>query len=103
MSEKAETKSTKNAKNSAAQENPSLLADVVVADGQANEPHPAEDPAAVQGDAPVRLNVRAVSENGFWRCGRFWSHAGEDVAVTAAVATRLMAEPNLIVREAEKS
>ncbi|HAO9472937.1 TPA: hypothetical protein IRN12_005012, partial [Escherichia coli] len=54
------------------------------------------------GDAPVRLNVRAVSENGFWRCGRFWSHAGEDVVVTAAVANRLMAEPNLIVREAEK-
>ncbi|MBN6379204.1 hypothetical protein JZL99_25160 [Escherichia coli] len=94
MSEKAGTKGAKAAKNSVAQENPAPLADVILADGQANEPRPAE--------APVRLNVRAVSENGFWRCGRFWSHAGEDVAVTAAVATRLMAEPNLIVREAEK-
>ena len=102
MSEKAGTKGVKAAKNSTAQENPAPLADVIVADGQANEPRPAEDPVTVQGDAPVRLNVRAVSENGFWRCGRFWSHAGEDVAVTAAVATRLMAEPNLIVREAEK-
>ncbi|EDX2467240.1 hypothetical protein B1Q39_000078 [Salmonella enterica] len=102
MSEKAGTKSTKAAKNSAAQENPSPLADVIVADGQANESRPAEEPAAVQGDAPVRLNVRAVSENGFWRCGRFWSHAGEDVEVTAEVAARLMVDPDLIVREAEK-
>ncbi|EBW9095448.1 hypothetical protein XV41_00680 [Salmonella enterica subsp. enterica serovar Enteritidis] len=102
MSEKAETKSTKTAKNSAAQENPAPLADVIVADSQANEPHPAEDPVTVQGDAPVRLNVRAMSENGFWRCGRFWSHAGEDVEVTAEVAARLMVDPDLIVREAEK-
>ncbi|EHB2250530.1 hypothetical protein JZC05_000351 [Salmonella enterica subsp. enterica serovar Oranienburg] len=102
MSEKAGTKSTKAAKNNAAQENPAPLADVIVADSQANESRPAEEPAAVQGDAPVRLNVRAVSENGFWRCGRFWSHAGEDVEVTAEVAARLMVDPDLIVREAEK-
>ncbi len=101
MSEKAETKNTKTAKNKTAQENPAPVEDVVVADGQANEPRPAEDPAAVQGDTPVRLNVRAVPENGFWRSGRFWSSAGEDVEVTAAVAARLMAEPNLIVRKAE--
>ncbi|ENC7536916.1 hypothetical protein ABK178_001355 [Salmonella enterica subsp. enterica serovar Brandenburg] len=101
MSEKAGTKSTKAAKNSAAQEYPAPLADVIVADGQANEPRPAEDPAVVQGDAPVRLNVRAVSENGFWRCGRFWSHAGEDVEVTAEVAARLMVDPDLIVRKEE--
>ncbi|EBZ2217320.1 hypothetical protein AH580_07450 [Salmonella enterica subsp. enterica serovar Montevideo] len=101
MSEKAETKSTKAAKNNAAQENPAPLADVIVADSQANESRPAEDPAAVQGDAPVRLNVRAVSENGFWRCGRFWSHAGEDVEVTAEVAARLMVDPDLIVRKEE--
>ncbi|HAD6861400.1 TPA_asm: hypothetical protein G1X41_05055 [Salmonella enterica subsp. enterica serovar Typhimurium str. SL1344] len=102
MSEKAGTKSTKAAKNGAAQENPAPLADVIVADSQANEPRPSEEPAAVQGDAPVRLNVRAVSENGFWRCGRFWAHAGEDVEVTAEVAARLMVDPDLIVREAEK-
>lgn len=102
MSEKPGTKSTKATKNNATQENPSPLADVVVADGQANEPRPAEEPVAVQGDAPVRLNVRAVSENGFWRGGRFWPYAGEDVEVTAEVAARLMAEPNLIVRETEK-
>lgn len=101
MSEKAGTKSTKAAKNSAAQENPAPLADVIVADSQANEPHPAEDPVTVQGDAPVRLNVRAMSENGFWRCGRFWSHAGEDVEVTAEVAARLMVDPDLIVRKEE--
>ena len=102
MSEKAGTKGAKAAKNSAAQENPAPLADVIVADSQANEPRPAEDPVTVQGDAPVRLNVRAMSENGFWRCGRFWSHAGEDVEVTAEVAARLMVDPDLIVREAEK-
>ncbi|EOC3591086.1 hypothetical protein ACI2QY_000143 [Salmonella enterica subsp. enterica serovar Braenderup] len=101
MSEKAGTKSTKAAKNSAAQENPAPLADVIVADSQANEPRPAEDPVTVQGDAPVRLNVRAMSENGFWRCGRFWSHAGEDVEVTAEVAARLMVDPDLIVRKEE--
>lgn len=101
MSEKAGTKSTKAAKNNAAQENPAPLADVIVADSQANEPHPAEDPVTVQGDAPVRLNVRAMSENGFWRCGRFWSHAGEDVEVTAEVAARLMVDPDLIVRKEE--
>ncbi|EEY1391361.1 hypothetical protein FSG60_022985 [Escherichia coli] len=101
MSEKTGTKSTKTAKNSAAQENPSPLADVIVADGQANEPRPAEEPAAVQSDATVRLNVRATAQNGFWRCGRFWSHTGEDVEVTTAVAARLMAEPNLIVRKEE--
>ncbi|HAK5315419.1 TPA: hypothetical protein H1V67_002496 [Salmonella enterica] len=101
MSEKAGTKSTKAAKNNAAQENPAPLADVIVADSQANESRPAEDPAAVQGDAPVRLNVRAMSENGFWRCGRFWSHAGEDVEVTAEVAARLMVDPDLIVRKEE--
>jgi hypothetical protein len=101
MSEKAETKSTKAAKNNTAPENPSPLADVVVADGQANEPHPAEDPAPVQGDDLIPLNVRAVSENGFWRCGRFWSHAGEDVDVTAAVAARLKWDPDLIVTERE--
>ncbi|WP_332832930.1 hypothetical protein [Escherichia coli] len=43
MSEKAGTKGAKAAKNSAAQENPAPLADVIVADGQANEPRPAED------------------------------------------------------------
>ncbi|EIL3205205.1 hypothetical protein LLT93_005096, partial [Escherichia coli] len=49
MSEKAGTKGAKAAKNSAEQENPAPLADVIVADGQANEPRPAEDPAVVQG------------------------------------------------------
>ncbi|HFV8763523.1 TPA: hypothetical protein ACIADK_004275 [Escherichia coli] len=44
MSEKAGTKGAKAAKNSAEQENPAPLADVIVADGQANEPRPAEDP-----------------------------------------------------------
>ncbi|GDO93256.1 hypothetical protein [Escherichia coli] len=102
MSEKAGTKSTKTAKNSTAQEKPSPLADIVVDDGKANEPRQAEDPVTVQGDAPVRLYVRATAQNGFWRCGRFWSYAGEDVEVTAEVAARLMAEPNLIVREAGK-
>lgn len=112
MSEKTGTKSTKATKNNATQENPSPLADVVVADGQANEPHPTEDQTSIQGDggeqlnvmddAPVRLNVRAIAENGFWRCGRFWSHAGENVEVSAEVAARLMVDPDLIVRKAEK-
>ncbi|WP_235411923.1 hypothetical protein [Escherichia coli] len=101
MSEKAGTKGAKAAKNSAAQENPAPLADVIVADGQANEPRPLKTRLLYR-VTPCPAERPAVSENGFWRCGRFWSHAGEDVAVTAAVATRLMAEPNLIVRETEK-
>lgn len=50
-----------------------------------------------------KLCIRAVPEDGFWRCGRFWPHAGQNVDAsefTEAEMGRLKAEKLLVVEHA---
>lgn len=47
----------------------------------------------------VRLRVAATPEKGFYRGGRHWTKAPQDVEVPEDLAIRLIAEPMLIVSE----
>lgn len=49
----------------------------------------------------MKLNVRALPEAGFFRCGRFFPHQGVSLPVeelTEQEVARLMAEANLVVQ-----
>lgn len=49
----------------------------------------------------MKLNVRALSEAGFFRCGRFFPHQGVSLPVeelTEPEVASLMAEANLVVQ-----
>lgn len=47
----------------------------------------------------VRLRVAATPEKGFYRGGRHWTKAPQEVEVPEDLALRLFAEPMLIVSE----
>lgn len=47
----------------------------------------------------VRLRVAATPEKGFYRGGRHWTKAPQEVEVPEDLALRLIAEPMLIVSE----
>jgi len=47
----------------------------------------------------VRLRVAATPEKGFFRGGKHWTKAAQEVEVPEDLALRLLAEPMLIVTE----
>lgn len=64
------------------------------------EKPPTEVVPEVEERSVTTLTIRAKHESGFYRCGRFWPHAGREIALSELSdqqVAALMAEPCLIV------